>query len=277
VVVESTRELPCKALVRLKIKAGTASTIVSHPESRKALHPNTIRAAGNLRERPIFESEVEFPSPAFRQVESFPDSFLQIGLRDGNLQAHRFNFRRVDGDGLGVEGSVFSVHGVCFYSAVSLLVLQFGVRRYETSWNFVYGVNTLYGQGGCEERRFSSMKVLHDSDPFESDCLFDPSRFGMVMGQHHRMQPDEVVKVLDQEDKNDPMEGHFRFLRKTRYAWCWFSGNSDSAAMCDTYGHNGSAKVVSYTFCASFAHVSLNVIVRLKTNLPGAQSLSSAK
>ena len=80
-----------------------------------------------LRERLDAESQVEFPSPAFRQVESFPDGVFQIGLRDGNLQAHRFNCRPIChpilGDVLGLVGSVFCVHGICFFSAVSLPVL----------------------------------------------------------------------------------------------------------------------------------------------------------
>jgi hypothetical protein len=40
------------------------------------------------------ESQVEFPSPAFCQLKSFPDGILQIGPRDGNLQAHRFDCGR---------------------------------------------------------------------------------------------------------------------------------------------------------------------------------------
>ena len=45
------------------------------------------------------ESEVEFPSPAFCQVEGVPDGFLKIGFRDGNLQAQYF-YRRAFLDGV---------------------------------------------------------------------------------------------------------------------------------------------------------------------------------
>ena len=69
-----------------------------------------------LRERLEAESEVEFPSRAFRQVESLPDGILQIGFRDGNLQAHCFNCRPIcrpiPGDVLGFVGLVFCVHGI---------------------------------------------------------------------------------------------------------------------------------------------------------------------
>ena len=54
-----------------------------------------------LRERLETESEVEFPSPAFGQGESFPDGILQIGIRDGNLHTHRFNCRPILGNVLG--------------------------------------------------------------------------------------------------------------------------------------------------------------------------------
>ena len=69
-----------------------------------------------LRERLEAESEVKFPSPAFCQVESLPDGILQVGPRDGNLQAHRFDGRLVLGgvlDGeLGFVRFVFGVHVV---------------------------------------------------------------------------------------------------------------------------------------------------------------------
>ena len=71
-----------------------------------------------LRERLDAESQVEFPSPAFCQGESFPDGILQIGLRDGNLQAHCFNCRLILGNVLGFVGFVFGVHGIWSFSAV---------------------------------------------------------------------------------------------------------------------------------------------------------------
>ena len=62
------------------------------------------------------EIEVEFPSPAFCQVESFPDGIFQIRLRDGNLQAHRFNFncRPVLDGVLGFVGFAFGFHSNLF-------------------------------------------------------------------------------------------------------------------------------------------------------------------
>ena len=68
-----------------------------------------------LRERLEAESEVEFPSRAFCQVESLPDCIMQIGLRDGNLQAHRFNCRPILGGVLGFIEFVFGVHGIKYF------------------------------------------------------------------------------------------------------------------------------------------------------------------
>jgi hypothetical protein len=65
-----------------------------------------------LRERLEGESEVEFPAAAFGQGESFPDGILQIGLRDGNLQAHGFDGGPIPGGVLGFVGFVFGVHGI---------------------------------------------------------------------------------------------------------------------------------------------------------------------
>jgi hypothetical protein len=82
------------------------------------------------------ESEVEFPSPAFCQVESFPHGILQIGLRDGNLQAHRFNRRPVLDGVLGFVGSVFCIHGICFCCLV--FSCMFGENATKQV-HFVYG------------------------------------------------------------------------------------------------------------------------------------------
>src|ERR1700690_345149 len=68
-----------------------------------------------LRGRLGAESEGEFPAPAFCQVESFPDGIFKIRLRDGDLQAHRFNGHPILRDVLGFVGSFFCIHGVCFY------------------------------------------------------------------------------------------------------------------------------------------------------------------
>ncbi len=75
-----------------------------------------------LRERLGAESEVEFPSPAFCQGESFPDGIFKIRLRDGNLQAHRLNGRPILRDVLGFVGSFFCIHGVCLFTGWLLVV-----------------------------------------------------------------------------------------------------------------------------------------------------------
>lgn len=83
-----------------------------------------------LRESLETESEVEFPSPAFCQGESFLDCILQIGLRDGNLQAHRFNCRPIPGNVLGFVRRFFCVHGICFLCCLAFsCVLGENVRN----------------------------------------------------------------------------------------------------------------------------------------------------
>jgi len=75
-------------------------------------HPNVGLSLSILPERLEAESEVEFPPPAFCQVKRFPDGPRQIGLRDGNLQAYRFNRGTISDGVLGFVGSAFSVHGI---------------------------------------------------------------------------------------------------------------------------------------------------------------------
>ena len=83
------------------------------------------------------ESEVEFPSPAFCQVESFPDNNLQIGPRDGNLQTHRFDGRA------GIGGVLGGVRGVYFPRS---LAFNCTIENSTKPARFVYGVNTPYRQ-----------------------------------------------------------------------------------------------------------------------------------
>jgi len=80
--------------------------------------PDVKRFCNTSREWLEGESEIEFPPAAFCQVESCPDGILQIGLRDGNLQAHRFNRRPGPGGVLGFVGSFFCVHSVCFFRSL---------------------------------------------------------------------------------------------------------------------------------------------------------------
>ena len=100
-----------------------------------------------LRGRLEAESEVEFASPAFCQVEGFPDGILQIGPSDGNLQAHRFDCRPVLSGILGFVRFVFGVHGICFFLLFSC---AFG-KNSTKQVRFVHEVNTPYrphGLGG---------------------------------------------------------------------------------------------------------------------------------
>ena len=83
------------------------------------------------------ESEVEFPSPAFCQVEGVPDGFLKIGFRDGNLQAQYF-YRRAFLDGvIGFVQLFFCSHGFC--------VLVVRAVKMQKQVPFVHQVFTPYG------------------------------------------------------------------------------------------------------------------------------------
>ena len=87
------------------------------------------------------ESEVEFPAAAFCQVKSFPDGILQIGFRDGNLQAYCFNCCPIPGGVLGFVGFAFGIHGVRFYFCCLGFSCAFGENATKQV-RFVHGVNT---------------------------------------------------------------------------------------------------------------------------------------
>lgn len=81
--------------------------------------PDVERFWNTSREWLEGESEVEFPTAAFCQGESFANGILQIGFRDGNLQAHGFNGRPIPGGVLGFVGFAFGFHGVSFFLRLS--------------------------------------------------------------------------------------------------------------------------------------------------------------
>jgi hypothetical protein len=105
-----------------------------------------------------------------------------------------------------------------------------------------------------------SLAKLQQTDPFEGKFPFDTKDFEAVLKASCGPQFDEIQKWIrstlwtptdkhffDQNaewaklavstDKNR----YFEFLRKTRYAWCWFQSDKESAAMWNTYGKEGVA------------------------------------
>jgi hypothetical protein len=79
----------------------TIKKSATRSERRELRRPDVGWFWKALREWLEGESEIEFPSPAFCQVESFPDGIMQTGPRDGDLQAYRFDGRPVPGGVLG--------------------------------------------------------------------------------------------------------------------------------------------------------------------------------
>jgi len=105
-----------------------------------------------------------------------------------------------------------------------------------------------------------SISKLQKNDPFEGRFLFDTEWFNTVMRERYGENFDELEDwiysmLCTSEEKHHIdlnkdypnyratfIEQHyFRFLRKTRYAWCWFLSSSESAAMWNTYGKHGVA------------------------------------
>jgi hypothetical protein len=90
-----------------------------------------------------------------------------------------------------------------------------------------------------------SLQKLHEEDPFEAECLFDPKDFKRaIRGQYGEEHESEVFRFLQGRKRspaNEKHEAYFDFLRKTRYAWCWFCRSGESALMWKTYGRGGAA------------------------------------
>lgn len=105
-----------------------------------------------------------------------------------------------------------------------------------------------------------SIKLLRSVDPFEGEFHFDEVKFRYFLEErfgdrvssiehwiHSEMcsQSEREIIKANHESPNYAsrkyVPHYFAFLRKTRFAWCWFRSNNESAAMWNTYGHNGAA------------------------------------
>jgi hypothetical protein len=101
-----------------------------------------------------------------------------------------------------------------------------------------------------------SLQKLQEGDPFEAEALFDQGYFNYAIREQHGNQAEEIFRFLREEGNGPAMETHdasssglgkrpaevyFGFLRKTRYAWCWFCRERESALMWNTYGRHGAA------------------------------------
>jgi hypothetical protein len=105
-----------------------------------------------------------------------------------------------------------------------------------------------------------AIETLRREDPFEGKFFFDTSWFNSVMRQRYGEKGEEledwIYRELCSESERKQIEvnkafpnyaagifeqHYFDFLRKTRYAWCWFLSDSESAAMWNNYGKQGVA------------------------------------
>ena len=105
-----------------------------------------------------------------------------------------------------------------------------------------------------------AIETLRLEDPFEGKFHFDIVWFNTVMHERYGERLNEIQGWIYRElctdaekkdieiNKNYPnqaariFERHFfNFLRRTRYAWCWFLSASESAAMWNIYGKHGVA------------------------------------
>lgn len=68
------------------------------------------------------ESEVKFPPRAFCQVESLPDGFLKIRLRDRHLQAQCFDRRTLLESVIGFVRLFFYFHGIWVFCCLTFYV-----------------------------------------------------------------------------------------------------------------------------------------------------------
>ena len=105
-----------------------------------------------------------------------------------------------------------------------------------------------------------SIAKLRQGDPFEGQFLFDTADFELALKEKGGNQFDRIQQWIrtalwTPADKrffelNKELPGlavsidknrYFEFLSKTRYAWCWFQSEIESAAMWNTYGKDGVA------------------------------------
>jgi hypothetical protein len=105
-----------------------------------------------------------------------------------------------------------------------------------------------------------SLTKLQQSDPFEGKFLFDTKDFEAALKMSCGKQFDEVQQwirgalwtpvdkhLFDQNKKWVPLmvatdkDRYFEFISRTRFAWCWFQSDLESAAMWNTYGKEGVA------------------------------------
>lgn len=104
-----------------------------------------------------------------------------------------------------------------------------------------------------------SIEKLRTNDPFEGEFFFDTTIFNHAMQERYKEAvPDIEAWLLSRCPEHEQREievnrdypnfaasicekRYFEFIRQTRYAFCWFLSDSESAAMWHVYGSQGCA------------------------------------
>jgi hypothetical protein len=105
-----------------------------------------------------------------------------------------------------------------------------------------------------------SIETLRLQDPFEGQFHFDVARFKTVMREQYGERVAEIEAWIQRElcsssekldigrNRTHPnfaagivKQRYIEFLRKTRFASCWFLSDNESAAMWNNYGRQGVA------------------------------------
>jgi len=105
-----------------------------------------------------------------------------------------------------------------------------------------------------------SIQKLRESDPFEGEFSLETRDFNDAMSRAYGVELEAMEKWFIDTKFADWEKWHakrnrgylnagallfqkhyFDFIRKTRFAWCWFEENSEDAAMWSNYGDQGVA------------------------------------
>jgi hypothetical protein len=105
-----------------------------------------------------------------------------------------------------------------------------------------------------------SVAKLRADDPFEGEFYEDIAWFNSAFSDHYGGEANAIEEWMLKElcsdherqhikiNRNYPNAGaevyrrqYFDFIRRTRFAWCWFQSYRESAAMWSVYGNQGVA------------------------------------
>lgn len=132
------------------------------------------------------------------------------------------------------------------------------LHDHQQLWRYVpYKTMFLYLKG---KAYIPSVEKLREQDPFEGDFPFGGTTLNQALRDRCDSQHESVIKWIHGElctDNERKMikinrkhgdyvfkiyqRRYLAFLRRTRYAWCWFASGIESALMWNSYGRDGVA------------------------------------